>query len=431
MGTLNGISRSFLLFVVALMCAGMLSSCIMDAGDCPDDYPQEFDSPTLALHVSTLSTRAGEQPSVIERIRSLRVVVLGKESIEYNRLLTAGNSGAAGFEYNVILPVAAGKKNVYLIANEESVTGINGTASTLSQLLDSYGVESGAGPNLAANPDPAAFEAAVRGVYFAPVCTPEADGSVYLPYATCYEELEVSEREVHEVNLYLVPVAAKFEFDFTNYRKNPVDVNTVSVSALDSENYLLARPAGTETYKDFGSETGLYWVDWLARVAEASHETTDADGNQSFNEIYGWISDYAIPESSLQDAAQLVSAEDNISIPAASDKDTPGKRTLGPFYRPESRYGEKVYEYPAEEDGQAAARVTEQTYTLKLSLSDSSTAKGIVYEERIANLKALFRNTHVIVHIGMREGDVEIYAEIASWTRKNANGWLVEGPAPN
>ena len=100
--------------------------------------------------------------------------------------------------------------------------------------------------------------------------------------------------------------------------------------------------------------------------------------------------------------------------------ETPGTLNLGPFYVPESR-NEITYE-DAEKN-----KVTEQQYRFTLKLDDTKTdATAPDFDLVIENLKALFRNTHVIININMTEGDVKVYAEIQDWNHKYANGWVTE-----
>ena len=432
-----------------------------------DYYPDGTDVENrhlLVLHISPVDTRAAaEAESVTERIRSLRIIVLGKDnagnytSVEYNKSIRPGDFVASAFSYEVTLPTTAGKKDIYLIANEESVTGTlqyepeAGTTlpterpASFTDLMKQFGIEEDGTengslfPNTAPLPDPGAFASLLRSAHFAPVYTADENDAVYLPYASSYHDLEAKKEQVNEMTLYLVPVATKFEFNFINYRPHDVEVQEISVSSVHSDNFLLARVGADDVKKDFDAAS-LYWVDWLAKVSEASQFHPGSSDNSNFNTRYGWISDYAIPlnddNKALPAVFVYVSDDDENEgprIPAGSkngEEEIASRLTVGPFYRPESRHEVTV----RDENGKdVETEVTEQRYTLTLRLHDvtqSSEEDPIFEDVVIENLRALFRSTRVVINVTMRQGNVEVYAEIAPWNKKKANGWVIEGEEP-
>lgn len=432
-----------------------------------DYYPDGTDVEgrhLLVLHISPVDTRAAaEAESVTERIRSLRIIVLGKDdagnytSVEYNKSIRPGDFVASAFSYEVTLPTTAGKKDIYLIANEESVTGTlqyeaeDGTTlpaerpASFTDLMKQFGIEEvgtengNLFPNTETTPDPEAFASLLSSAHFAPVYTTDENDAVYLPYASSYHDLEAKKEQVNEMTLYLVPVATKFEFNFINYRLHDVEVRKISVSSVHSDNFLLARVGADDVKKDFDAAS-LYWVDWLAKVSEASQFHPGSSDNSNFNTRYGWISDYAIPPHDASPAVFVsVSDDENEAprIPAGSkngEEEIASRLTAGPFYRPESRHEVTVKKTVRDEYGKdVETEVAEQRYTLTLRLHDvtqSSEEDPIFEDVVIENLRALFRSTRVVINVTLRQGNVEVYAEIAPWNKKKANGWVIEGEEP-
>lgn len=464
---MRNVFRHILGFTFTVCCALYATACIADHYPCDPDGEEAYDGNLLVLHISPVSRSADGAGAVTEKIRSLRIIVMGKDnagnktSVEYNKLLTLPGevSASKDFSYALTLPVTAGKKDIWLFANEESVTGIRyeaeegvqlpdglPTTKNLADLMEHYKVEgSGLAPNTETTPDPEGFSKALRAVWFAPQYDIEEDGSVFLPYASCYTDISGYSREEREQagndnlvqTLYLVPVATKFTFNFTNYRSNPVEINEITVDEIHSDNFLLAQVGPAEEYKEFDG-TELWWIDWLAKVSEASHGSPGYADNTSFNERYGWIADYALPALARQsESHRFVQREKTSSTPpytvARKDETSaePGKCSLGPFYLPESRH-EVTYDMTVkDENGQDIKEtVTEQIWYLTLKLHDTASSPGadpFFDKVPVSNLNSLFRNTSVTVNVTLREGDVEIYAEIHDWNEKSANGWVTGG----
>ena len=459
---MTGFFRHISRFILAALCASGLVAC---RADHPDGTASR-DRHLLVLHIRPVDTRAAAEPeSVTERIKSLRIIVLGKDdagnytSVEYNKAIRPGDFVASSFSYEVTLPTTAGKKDIYLIANEESVTSLlqyepeEGTTLPAEQsvsfpeLMKQFGIEEDGTengslfPNTAPQPDPGAFASLLRSVHFAPAYTADENDAVYLPYASSYHDLEAKKEQVNEMTLYLVPVATKFEFNFINYRPHDVEVQGISVSSVHSDNFLLARVGGDDVTKEFDTAS-LYWVDWLAKVSEASQLYPGSSSNSNFNSRYGWIFDYTIPSDNNADIAIFVSTDPSdtkadikevCEIPKGSkngEEEIASRLTVGPFYRPESRHEVTV----RDENGKDVETVaTEQRYTLTLHLHDKTQKEEddpIFEDVVIENLRALFRSTRVVINVTLRQGNVEVYAEIAPWNKKKANGWVIEGEEP-
>lgn len=404
--------------------------CLCGASGCSDRADGEggsADNVLLVLHIRPLEGSAPSvAPTVTEKIRSLRVVMLneqnGSSRVEYNKLVSLDAQAAGEFRYEFATQTVAGTKSFYIIANEESVTALQYEGSglpadlptNLTALLDRYGVDASG----------AEFKRAMEAAHFAPAYT-IAGGDIYLPYTTCYRGIEVgSLSAVEGPTMYLIPVATKFFYTFLNNRDNDVEVSRIDVSRTDSHNFLMAQVADSEQQKVFAADSkSYYWIDWLAKVSEASHANGSYDNNVPFNEKYGWIANYGLPAASVQREAQMLGGE-TVTIPAGSrgadNKVTAGQLTLGPFYYPESRNC-----WDADKD----EMLDEQIYNLSLGLHDVKSLPGEdPYFEHIpiANVKTLFRNTCVLIKVTLNQGDVDVYAEIVDWDRNRAYGWVIE-----
>lgn len=421
---MKGFFRHIACLLFAAVC---VAGCVSDRPFGEQGGPGKGDQYYLSLRIRPVDdTRADGAVAVREKIRTLRVVVLNEQAIEYNRFINLEKPesfAADGFEYHLFLPTSAGRKKVYLFANEGSVQrisyqleqGQDGLPNQLSDLLESYCPEGPDQlPNTAPDPDPAAFERLVNAVHFAPDYTPDQDGALYLPYTACYTGIEAGKGEVKDVTLYLVPAATKFRFDFSNYRDTPVQIREITVNGFHDRNFLLAQVGETDYRKTLDGEE-LYWVDWLAKISALSQSNGSYSDNLNFNARYGWISDYRLPETAVLAESKFVVPEDGRSIAGAETEDTPVTLSLGPFYRPESLRSE-------ENNG--------QIYRLTLRLHDAAQeddSEDPQFENvAIQNLQALFRNTFVVIHVKMSRGDVEVYAEIQDWNHRSINGYVVE-----
>lgn len=503
-------------FIFIMLSVLVMSSCIYDYyadGDVPGSGTE--DKMRLVLHIRSLDTRTTSSGAPTERIKSLRIIILNEEieasddknagqpgedsenanakadngntnetsklSIEYNELIEFGTGYASnGFDYMFIKPTIPGKKHFYFIANEESVENIqfevegeSGSKYTnLSEFLKAYEFQvpkDGQGDTENRElQDASEFVELLKSVYFVPEYEKQGD-NIYLPYSTYYGGDEfivqegkllgkLDEGQVIEKQMFLVPVATKFEFNFINNREHNVEINNITVSTSTTEektvsddndtqttvvsaglarhNFLLAHVCGTDVKKEFGNDS-YYWVDWLDKVSKASWENQPFDKNISFNDKYGWIKNYEIPAVALTNPRIEVAFVSNATkkiVSAVNKVDEqnpiPGELSLGPYYLPESRQEET---YKVIDEGKEVTK-KEQRYYLTLGLHDESqnSSKDPKFEKvQISNLKALFRNTYVIINIKMSEGTVEAYAEIAPWNKKSINGWVTEGQAPS
>ena len=265
----------------------------------------------------------------------------------------------------------------------------------------------------------------------------QPSGIIYLPYSVYYSENDITLKTVYEdsegnptggfeATMYMVPVATKFEFHFTNYRSNPVELSDLKVTQFDNNNFLFARVGDSDLKKKLPEEADpIYWPDWLEKIAELSWDNiTTSDQNNTFNTQYGWISGYFIPNVSSKNP---VTFPPNINaakatIPSytkdASGEIIGGQLDLGPFYLPESLNTN---------DGQ-------QWYGLNFTVKDKVTNVEFKFENdengspiAIENIGSLFRDTQVVINVKMKEGEalVEgVYAEIMPFNKKESWGFV-------
>lgn len=436
--------------------AGLLSlcfaiSCRKEEKSQPIYEYKEDPLYSVAINFNTVSNRDATSP-VIEKIKTFRLIITSYESLEGEAGSNAGSgtvetvqlnkvvteeSLASTFDYYLLWYTNKGTKNFYLFANEESVGPLSysntGYAETnLSAILNSYTVGS----------DASGLKSILTSAYFTPEYEPDASsGSIYLPYTSIYEGIEIRDNN-ESYRMYLVPVATKFIFKFINYRPSEVYVNGISVNSINTDSYLIANVGdGNMTMTLLGETSSLYWVDWLAKVSALSQGNAEFGPNQSFNTLYGWIWDYNIPTSKVNEPYVFVASDTQLQIEGLSYyKDNtdntddgeeatgiPGTYTAGPFYVPESKVN--VFE-----EANASGIVRQiQKYYLTIGLGDSDPENNDVpefSEVEIDNLKALFRNTSVVITLVMRQGDVEIYAQIAPWTEQQSFGYVNEGNKP-
>lgn len=448
-------------FIVAVLLTATLAACRHHDDEppvTPPPYPTESEDYLIILNINALDDvwTNSDIDNSKEMVRSLRIVMLNDGAVELNQyVIPPGGTDAgvnmADLDYVFTARTVEGTKTFYLFANEESVENVEfftedgvSLPSDLPTNLHDY-LEK-IKPNVDDVEAGENFENIIRSVYFEPDYTPDESGNIYLPYTSYYDPdytvgINSPSNITSPLQMYLVPVATKFMFRFVNYRPNPVDISNITVLSRNTEDFLFARVNEPDDSKIF-EEKEYYWVDWLAKVSEASHESINPPDNVTFNEKYGWIENYNMPSQETVPAVFIDPDADPVeTIDAGTPKKTgeedgedegsveiePGIQVLGPYYMPESR---NMITYT---DGPNETKEI-QRYGLTLKIHDKSDLPdhGPVFENvAIDNLQALFRNTCVLITVTMRQGKVEVYAEINDWTRKSANGWLVEGNAPS
>lgn len=403
-----------------------VSACLM-AGCINDNYPVEGDDDLLIgsqtylmLHIQPLNTpasRADDNRS--EDIKSLRVVMIDDKTdiIEINEKINTGLEALfseTGYYYRTA--ATAGKKRFYIFANEESVTNINGAeGQSLTALFskESYNPVKLTDDSTPSSGNGVVFEQEINGVWFKSQYEFEGD-KIYLPYSTYYA-IELEAGEMYEEPMFLVPAAIKFDVHLYNYRQEQVRINSVAIESTADRCFLMGN-VGTKDY----TKDGDYWVDWLKKVSDDSHDYPGYDENVGFNNVRGWILDYALPLQTLHQPLFLFSNNSNptqtdadMTVDELKDDNQPGYKHLQTTYTHESRA-------MADQQGY-------QQYYLQIKLYDSSIKQYITLSQHLPNVKALFRNTHVIINVTMKAGDMDIYAEIIPWTvDATVNGFVTE-----
>ena len=406
---MSDIFKTYFSFVIAMLCFCGLSAC---TGDYDDETESEAAKTLMVFRVSPVSSSTRSSENIItEKIKSLRAIIVDEGKIGLDSMVYKDASDADKFETAFTYSTTPGTKKVYLIANEESVTGENNFPDgnvSLTEWLETIKKGDAASD----------FETLINNIYFAPQYNIE-NNSIYLPYTAYYEiTVEKGRKEEDLVNMYLVPVATKFMFRFQNYRSNAVSVNGISMSATNQDNYLMAHIGSTDWNKSLNGTT-YYWIDWLKKVSEESWKNLDFQDNVGFNTKYGWISDYDMPNATTQVRNFIASGSEEAgkAVPEREDENKPGTLSFGPYYCPESKHMKKI-----DENGTESAS-NEQNYYLTLSLTDEKKGTSPSFVNvPITNLQALFRNTYVIINVIMRENDTyEIYVDVDPWDEKDLN----------
>ena len=374
-----------------IICLAALALSLMVACSSQEEsFPEEISEATLYLNIEPVGlTRAATATLPDnEKMYSVRVIILHPDGmVEHNKFYAL--DGAE--EQNLILLKVTPneKKKIFLFANEESVSAIEGVNvvgvnSTLSTFFDSYG-EGTSG-----------FEETVNGLYFAP---DYSDGNP-IPMSSMYE-IDIPQKGVVEKTFYVVRVATKFTMNFMNWRGEEVTVDNFTIASHADKNFLMAHVNDSEQNRLLFN--GKSWIDWLREVSEASSENDD----YATTEAGGWLKDYRLPAQANKANTYTHAATVTVSKPTVDinhpTNSKPGVATVLPvFYLPESK------------NLKTGATDDEQEYTLTLNID------GVVepFVCKLPNLKALFRNTHVIVNIALYssmeiEVDVIPYSEVS------------------
>lgn len=186
-----------------------------------------------------------------ELIHTLRIVILHADgTVEHNRYYSLEDARA---QKSIILKVRSNeKKKIFLFANEESVSAIEGVTDsrTLTLFFDGY------------SDDSPGFADAVDGLYFAP---DYSDGKP-VPMSSMYE-LEPFEGRA-EKTFHLVRVATKFTVNFMNWRGEDVTVDSFTIAKHADKSFLMAHVNNSEQNRILFN--GKSWIEWLKKVSDAS-----------------------------------------------------------------------------------------------------------------------------------------------------------------
>lgn len=352
-----------------------------------ESLPDNDAEVTLYLNIGPIGqTRAGTAglPDN-EKMHSVRVIVLHNDGkVEHNRHFSLENALAEG---TILLKVSPNeKKKIFLFANEKSVSSVEGVTvegenKTLTAFLNSY-TEGKPG-----------FENEVNKLYFAP----DYSGGKPIPMSSMYEIDFKEGREDYQ--FYLVRVATKFTVNFFNWRGEEVTVENFSIESHADKNFLMAHVNSyPDTQNPETNQKYPTWIDWLKAVSDASNVDSDAA-----TEEFGWLTDYRLPE---QTTAKVYTHEGlKIGKPTVDidypDNSKPGVASDVPvFYLPESK--------------NLKAGATEQEYILTIKIA----GRAEPFVCKLDKLKALFRNTHLVVNITMYNSN-EIVVDVIPYSEVN------------
>lgn len=356
-----------------------------------ESLPEEISEAILYLNIEPVGlTRAGTATLPDnEKMHSVRVVVLDKNmTIEHNKYY--GLEDAQDRKFITLKVKPNEKKMIYLFANEESVSSVGGViipggGTALAAFFNSYKVGD------------SNFNVEVDKLYF----TPDYTNGNPIPMSSMYE-IDIPEKGVIEETFYVVRVATKFTVNFFNWRVEDVTVENFSIESHADRNFLMAHVSSyPDTQNPETNQKYPTWIDWLKAVSDASNVDSDAATNR-----FGWLTDYRLPE---QTTAKVYTHEGlKIGKPTVDienpDNSEPGVANVVPvFYLPESKNLKQ----------EGATIVGEQEYTLSINI----VGRAETFVCKLDKLKALFRNTHLVVNITMYNSneivvDVIPYSEV-------------------
>lgn len=374
------IIHSIVVCLAAFALPFMVTCCSQE-----ESLPEEISEAILHLNVEPIGqTRAGTATLPDnEKMHSVRVIVLHNDgTVEHNKFYALDD---AQEQRSILLKVTPNeKKKIYLFANEESVSTVEGVAdvnSTLSAFFHTY-VEGMSG-----------FEDAVNGLYFAP----DYSAGKPIPMSSMYE-IDFPEKGNFDGTFYVVRVATKFTVNFKNWRGEEVTVENFTIASHADKNFLMAHVNSyPDTQNPETNQKYPTWIDWLKAVSDASNVDSDAA-----TEEFGWLTDYELPEQST--ATIYTHGKVTVGKPTVDidnpDNSEPGVANVVPvFYLPESK--------------NLKAGATEQEYILTIKIA----GRAEPFVCKLDKLKALFRNTHLVVNITMYNSneivvDVIPYSEV-------------------
>lgn len=347
-----------------------------------ESLPDNVAEAVLYLNIEPIGqTRANttELPDN-EKMHSVRVIVLHQDgTVEHNRHFSLES---AQTQKTILLKVTPNEtKKIFLFANEESVSAVKGTVGvnrTLTDFFNSY------------TENMSDFANAVNNLYFAP----DYSNGKPIPMSSMYE-IDFPENGNFNGTFYVVRVATKFTYRFKNFRSDAVTVNSISVSEIADNSYLMVHKQNQtmQFTEEDNSISDLFWIDWLKKVSDESQMYPE--DNKTLVEKRGWIMDYDIPGGAVQ--APITQTDLNLSVPKATNTDVNQEQgILYTFYLPESKNLMK----PDELYG-------EQQYEMTLGLTDEH-GEQKSFNFAFNNLKALFRNTNAVIDIIMYDREVVV-----------------------
>ena len=370
------ILRHIVWMTILVSWALLSASCRGGEVSYTDEIQSDDDTAILVLRTGLLDqTRASDRvndavDNSVEYMYTLRIVILHENgTVEHNMYIDFGEIPQTEC-YRIFKVTRNETKKIYLIANEENVS------TDLHEQLETLTTGN------------TTFASIVDNFVFIP------DYKNPIPMSSVYD-VPVKAENLVEREFYLVRAATKFAFRFTNKRKSKVSIDAIHISDIAGATYLIPHKR-EPLFMSFDDES-LYWINWLKKVADVSQQSPD---DVELADKRGWIQAYDIPSETSH---QEVTVNGPLEVPSMTG-DQPGKAVFPVFYLPESKKLKA-----------GSATYGEQEYTLKLDMSENG--KELSFTKTFPNLKALFRNTHVLVDITFTEKDevkvqVVPYAEV-------------------
>ena len=370
------ILRHIVWMTILVSWALLSASCRGGEVSYTDEVQPDDDTAILVLRTGLLDqTRASDRvndavDNSVEYMYTLRIVILHENgTVEHNMYIDFGEIPQTEC-YRIFKVTRNETKKIYLIANEENAS------TDLHEQLETLTTGN------------TTFASIVDNFVFIP------DYKNPIPMSSVYD-VPVKAENLVEREFYLVRAATKFAFRFTNKRKSKVSIDAIHISDIAGATYLIPHKR-EPLFMSFDDES-LYWINWLKKVADESQQSPD---DVELADNIGWIQAYDIPSETSH---QEVTVNGPLEVPSMTG-DQPGKAVFPVFYLPESKKLKA-----------GSATYGEQEYTLKLDMSENG--KELSFTKTFPNLKALFRNTHVLVDITFTEKDevkvqVVPYAEV-------------------
>lgn len=370
------ILRHIVWMTILVSWALLSASCRGGEVSYTDEVQPDDDTAILVLRTGLLDqTRVPDRvndavDNPVEYMYTLRIVILHENgTVEHNMYIDFGEIPQTEC-YRIFKVTRNETKKIYLIANEENAS------TDLHEQLETLTTGN------------TTFASIVDNFVFIP------DYKNPIPMSSVYD-VPVKAENLVEREFYLVRAATKFAFRFTNKRKSKVSIDAIHISDIAGATYLIPHKQ-EPLFMSFDDES-LYWINWLKKVADESQQSPD---DVELADRRGWIQAYDIPSETSH---QEVTVNGPLEVPSMTG-DQPGKAVFPVFYLPESKKLKA-----------GSATYGEQEYTLKLDMSENG--KELSFTKTFPNLKALFRNTHVLVDITFTEKDevkvqVVPYAEV-------------------
>lgn len=370
------ILRHIVWMTILVSWALLSASCRGGEVSYTDEVQPDDDTAILVLRTGLLDqTRVSDRvndavDNPVEYMYTLRIVILHENgTVEHNMYIDFGEIPQTEC-YRIFKVTRNETKKIYLIANEENAS------TDLHEQLETLTTGN------------TTFASIVDNFVFIP------DYKNPIPMSSVCD-VPVKAENLVEREFYLVRAATKFAFRFTNKRKSKVSIDAIHISDIAGATYLIPHKR-EPLFMSFDDES-LYWINWLKKVADESQQSPD---DVELADKRGWIQAYDIPSETSH---QEVTVNGPLEVPSMTG-DQPGKAVFPVFYLPESKKLKA-----------GSATYGEQEYTLKLDMSENG--KELSFTKTFPNLKALFRNTHVLVDITFTEKDevkvqVVPYAEV-------------------